>query len=75
MFNTLMYAKKLESVGLPREQAEAHVQIIADVIEEQLATKQDLKELEYRLIIKLSAIMGTMITLAIAVTMALAKSL
>ena len=49
-----------------------------------MATKQDLKELEinlktdignleYRLIIKISAIVGTMITLAIAVTTAIAK--
>lgn len=75
MFNTMVYAKKLEAVGLPREQAEAHVQIIADIIEGDVATKQDLKELEYRLIIKLSAIMGAMISLAIAVTAAVAKAL
>jgi hypothetical protein len=40
-----------------------------------LATKQDLKEMEYRLIIKLSAIVGTIVTVAIAVTAALAKVL
>ncbi len=75
MFNTMIYAKKLESVGLPREQAEAHVQIIADIIEGDVATKQDIKELEYRLIIKLSAILGTLITLSIAITAALTKLL
>jgi len=71
MFNTLSYAKKLEEVGLPREQAEAHVQIIADIIEGELATKQDLRELEHRLVIKLSAILGTMISLTIAVCTAI----
>lgn len=40
-----------------------------------VATKQDLKELEYRLVIKLSTIVGAMITLAIAVTAAVAKIL
>jgi hypothetical protein len=73
MFNTLKYARKLEASGIPREQAEVHVQIIADIVEGDLATKQDLKELEYRLIIKLSAILGTIVTIAIAVSAALAK--
>lgn len=84
MFNTLSYAKKLEDAGVTREQAEVHVQIIAEIVEDELTTKQDLKiletniegklqQLEYRLIIKLSAIVGAMITLAIAVTAAVAK--
>lgn len=86
MFNTLTYAKILEEVGITREQAEAHVQIIAQIIEDDVATKQDLKiletsienkmqQLEYRLIIKLSAIVGTMISIAIAVTTAVYKFL
>lgn len=73
MFNTLKYARKLEEVGVSRDQAEAHVQIIAEIIEGDVATKQDLKELEYRLIIKLGAVVGTIMTLAIAVTAAIAK--
>ena len=73
MFNTLQYAKKLEAVGLSREQAEAHIQIIAEIIEGDVATKQDLKELEYRLVIKLSAILGAIVTLAIAATSAVIK--
>lgn len=75
MFNTLRYARKLEQAGLTREQAEAHIQVIAEILEEDVATKQDLKELEYRLVIKLSAILGTIITLAIAVTTLLAKTI
>jgi hypothetical protein len=40
-----------------------------------VATKQDLRDLEYRLVIKLSTIMGAMITLAIAITATVAKFL
>ena len=74
MFNTLMYAKKLEEVGISRQQAEAHVQIIAEIIEGDVATKQDVKEikdemlkLEYRLIIKLGALVTVIIATAVAI--------
>lgn len=73
MFDTLRYSKTLEAVGISREHAEAHIKIIAEIIEGDLATKQDLRELEYRLIIKLSTIMGAMITFAIAITAAIGK--
>lgn len=82
MFDTLRYSKVLEAVGISREQAEAHIQIISEIVEAELATKQDfvrlenqLIQLEYRLIIKLSAAVGTIVTLAIAVTAALTKML
>ncbi len=74
MFNTLMYAKKLEEVGISRAQAEAHVQIIAEIIEGDVATKQDVKEikdemqkLEYRLVIKLGAVITAIIATAVAI--------
>jgi hypothetical protein len=71
MFNTLNYARKLETAGVPREQAEAHIQIIAEIIEGDVATKQDLRELEYRLILKLCtamvAIVGTVVGGIVAV--------
>lgn len=44
MINTLMYAKKLEDVGIPREQAETHAQIMSEIVEGDLATKQDLNQ-------------------------------
>lgn len=72
-FNALKYTKKLEGVGIAREQAEAHVQVIAEIVEDDVATKNDLKDLENRLVIKLSAILGGMITLAIAVITALSR--
>jgi hypothetical protein len=73
MFDTLKYTRFLESAGVSREQAEAHVKIIAEIVEGELTTKRDLRELEYRLIIKLSAILGTIMTLTIAITTALTR--
>ena len=73
MFNTLRYSRILESAGVSRDQAEAHIQIIAEIVEDDLTTKQDLRELEYRLIIKLSAILGTIVTISIGVAVAMAK--
>jgi hypothetical protein len=46
MFNTLKYTKVLEGAGIAREQAEAHVQIIAEIVEADLATKSDIRELK-----------------------------
>lgn len=46
MFNTLKYTKVLEGAGVAREQAEAHVQIIAEIVEADLATKADIAELK-----------------------------
>jgi hypothetical protein len=82
MFDTLRYSKVLEAAGISRDQAEAHIKIIAEIVEGDLATKQDIRELkdelqklEYRLIIKLSGAVGAIVTLAIAVTAALTKLL
>ena len=43
--NTLRYAKKLEEVGFSREQADMTIGILNEVVEDNLATKQDLKDL------------------------------
>lgn len=78
MFNTLRYTKSLEAVGFPREQAEAQVQIIAEIIEGDVATKQDLKNLEtrldskfdvleHRMLVKISAATGAIVTLALSI--------
>ena len=45
MIDTLMYVKKLEASGVPREQAELQVEIMADIVDKNYATKQDLKDL------------------------------
>jgi hypothetical protein len=71
MFNALKYSEELERAGFSRLQAEASVRILIEVMNNNFATKADLKELEYKLIIKL----GTMITLAVGVTATLVKLL
>lgn len=68
MFNVFKFTKQLEEVGFSREQAEIQVQVITGIIEDDLATKHDLKiletnlrndveKLEYRLTIKLGTLL------------------
>jgi len=45
-FDTLAYANKLKKAGIPGEQAEVHAAAIAEIVNEQMATKRDIKELE-----------------------------
>jgi len=48
-FDTLEFAKKLQTANFTQDQAEALAEAVAGIVEERLATKQDLKELEIRL--------------------------
>ena len=48
-FDTLAYAKKLMAVGFTQQQAEVQAETFAEIIDEQLASKRDLKELEIAL--------------------------
>ena len=73
MINTLEYAKKLEAAGVNRKQAEAHIQIISNVVEVDMATKQDLREMEYRLTIRICTIMSGITTTLIGLAVALIK--
>ena len=74
-FDTHENVKKLKSAGFTEEQAETQINIIAQLVEEQLVTRQyldeRLKELEYRLIIRL----GSMIVIAVGVVATLVKIL
>ncbi len=49
MNNAFKYVKVLIDAGVNRDQAEAHVQIISDFLELELATKQDLNNSVERL--------------------------
>ena len=82
MFNAFKYSKQLEEAGFTRQQAEIQLQVITEIVEGDLATKQDLNisverlehkmlEMEYRLIIKI----GTIITIAVGAFAALIKLL
>lgn len=59
----MKYAKILEDAGLPRNQAETHIQILSDVIGEEMATKDDLKSLESNLRNDMQKLEGKMNTL------------
>ena len=66
-FDTLKYSKRLQELGFSREQAEGFAEIQQEILESNLASKQDLKELEYRLTIRL----GAMLTAGIGLPAAL----
>jgi hypothetical protein len=78
MFDTLAYAKKLKTAGFTEDQAEIQAEALAEIIDEKLATKQDIrdlrrdmKEMEMRMIIRLGAIQAV----GIAIVAALVKLL
>ena len=48
-FDTLAYANKLKAAGVPERQAEVQAEAIAGLINEQMATKHDLTEMETNL--------------------------
>ena len=71
-FDTHAYVKKLTGVGFSEEQAEVQAQTLIALVEDRLATKQDLKmletklerdlkELEMRLVIRLGALLAVAI--------------
>lgn len=81
-FDSLGYAKRLEDAGFTRQQAEVQANAMREIVEDKLATKQDLealrielqrdmKELELRLTIRL----GCMMAASIAMVAALVKLL
>ena len=71
VFDTHAFVKELTQAGMPEAQAEVLARSQATLIDEKPATKQDLKELELRLTIRL----GSMMVVAIGVVAALVKLL
>ena len=65
-FDTLAYSKRLTEAGFTHKQAEVQAETLAEIIEQNIATKRDLKELEFRLIIKLGTIMAASIAIIVA---------
>jgi hypothetical protein len=57
-FDTLTYAKRLHEAGFTERQAEAQAEALRAVVDENLATKRDLKELENRLEIRFKELDG-----------------
>ena len=67
-FNAIKYIGELREAGVPEKQAEAHLRILHEVIESNLATKRDIKELEQRIIIKLGALIVVTIGIIVALS-------
>lgn len=62
-YNPLTYSRKLENAGINDKAADVIAQELSNLINEDLATKSDLKVLETKLVIKLGGIMITGITI------------
>ena len=61
-FDTFKFIRRLKDTGIPENQAEAISDAIQDAHSSQLAdlaTKQDLKELEYRMTIRMGVMLVT----------------
>ena len=86
VFDTHAFEKDLAEAGMPEKQAEVLARSQATLIDEKLATKQDLKELEARLRRDMKELelrlkhdltirLGSMMVVAIGVVAALVKLL
>lgn len=86
MFDTHAFVKELTQAGMPEAQAEVLARTQAMLIDEKLATKQDLKatkedlqreirEMELRLTYNLTVRFGSMMVVSIGVIAALVKLL
>ena len=86
VFDTHAFVKELAEAGMPEKQAEVLARTQATLIDETLATKQDLKELEARLRRDMQELemrlkhdltirLGSMMVVAIGVVAALVKLL
>ena len=71
VFDTHAFVKRLTQVGMHEEQAEVLAHSQATLINEKLATKRDLKDLELRLTLWL----GSMMLTAVGVAAVLARVL
>ena len=74
LFDTRALVKELTEAGMPEAQAEVLARSQATLIDEKLATKRDLKEMELRLKYDLTLRLGSMVV-AIGVVAVLVKLL
>ena len=74
-FDTHSYVKRLVASGVPESQAEVHAEVLVSLLSEELATKQDLKELELRLRYDLTLRLGAVAASSIGIVAVLVKLL
>jgi hypothetical protein len=70
-FDTLAFAKRLAAAGMQSRQAQALAEALNDIVFDRLATKNDLRDLEHRLTVR----MGAMITASMALTVGILGTL
>ena len=75
VFDTHAFVKRLTAAGMPEQQAEVLADSQAQLIDERLATKHDLEELELRLTHTLTIRLGGMLVAGITIVAALVKLL
>jgi hypothetical protein len=75
IFDTLAYAKGMKEAGFTDKQAEFQAEQMARLIENQLVTKRDLKELEHRIVTRLGSMLGGMIVVSTGILAVLMKVL
>ena len=75
VFDTHALVKELTEAGMPEAQAEVLARSQANLIDEKLATKEDLKELELRLTMRLTMRLGSMMVVAVGAVTALVELL
>ena len=66
-FDTLYFANQLKIAGVPEKQAEKHAELIAQAINIQLVTKNDIDFLESKIIMKLTRNVGIMMTTGLSI--------
>ena len=55
-FDTLEYVHKLKEAGVPENQAETHAKALSEVIQSNLATKQDLEKVKSDLTLEIEKV-------------------
>ncbi len=73
VIDTLAMAKRYEEAGFSIQQAEALAEEQVALIEDQLATKRDLKAMEERLTYRLTLRLGAMLAASIGIVTALVR--
>ncbi len=66
-FDTLKFSRELMDYGVPQKQAEGQARALANVIDEQIATKHDLKVLELKIIWRLGSLVVSSILISTAI--------
>ena len=74
-FDTHSFVKELTDAGMPEQQAEVLARTHTMSIDEKLATKRDLRELELRLKHDLTLRLGSMMVVGVGLVTALVKLL